>query len=180
MTRYRVFYEDQAAGEVKEFGPHLLLCACVADKLETHDLWQLRDLLDGQPKKGDSKLLKACERHAARNLDEVVFAVFDADQIHELLRISKGSLADRQRALEERIGSEKIRPFLLDERIETVVKAVAECLEPPVAAPTHKRLLERDKLLARAARSNRSVRDCVLRTVPTFAAIVDAVAKALA
>mgnify|MGYP005809727005 CR=1 FL=1 len=33
----RVFYEDAAGGPVKEFGPHTLLCACVAT-CNVHDL----------------------------------------------------------------------------------------------------------------------------------------------
>lgn len=81
MTRYRVFYEDEAAAEIKEFGAHLLLCACVADRMGNKTLWDVRRDLDGQPKKGDSKLLAACRLHAARDVDEVVFAVFDTDQL---------------------------------------------------------------------------------------------------
>lgn len=33
MTLVRVFYEDRAAGPIKGFGPHLLLCACVGDRV---------------------------------------------------------------------------------------------------------------------------------------------------
>ncbi len=180
MTRYRVFYEDQAAGEIKEFGPHLLLCACVADRVESRTLWQVRDLVDGQPKKGDSKLLAACKRHAERDLDEVVFALFDADKLHIRLGIPKRSLDDLRAALAAEIHSPKVVPFLLEDNLESMVHATAKCFESPIESPIAKRHNQRDKLLARAARGSRAVRECILTAVPSFAALVEAVAAAVA
>lgn len=176
MTRYRVFYEDQGASETKEFGAHLLLCACVADRVGTKTLWDLKLVLDGQPKKGDSKLLAACQRHSERDLDEIVFALFDSDKLHICLQISKRPIDELRIALESAIASPKVRPFLLEHKMETLVEAAAGCLEPPVQGTIPKRHNERDRLLARAATSSRSIRDCILRTVPSFAALVDAVA----
>lgn len=179
MTRYRVFYEDQAGGEVKEFGPHLLLCACVSDRLGSKSLWEVRRLLDGQPKKGDSKLLAACKKHAERDGDELVFALFDADKLHIRLGIPKGPLPDLQATLRARIGSAKVRPFLLEHNLESLVQATAGCLEPPFEGSIPKRHNERDKLLARAANASRSVRDCITRAIPSFGAMVEAIARAL-
>lgn len=182
MTRIRVFYEDQAAGPVKQFGPHLLLCACVGDRVAATP-WELQHRIDGQPKKGDSKLLTACERHAKRQLDEVVFALFDSDRLHHLpLGVEKGRpIEDFRRALEDRIGSPKIRPFVLERNLETLVRAAADCLEPPVLGPVPKRHNERDKIFARSATHHRrSVRDCITTRVPSFAALVEAVTEAYA
>jgi hypothetical protein len=179
MTRYRVFYEDQAAGEVKEFGPHLLLCACVADRVGSKTLWDIKASVDGQPKKGDSKLLAACKKHTERDVDEVVFALFDADKLHIRLGIPKGSIDELRIALEAKIASSKVRPFLLEHKLETLVEASAGCLEQPVEDPIPKRHNERDMILSKAATASRSVRDCIMRTVPSFAALVDAIAQAL-
>jgi hypothetical protein len=179
MTRYRVFYEDQGGVEVKQFGPHQLLCACVADCVATKMPWEVKNILDGQPKKSDSKLLEACKRHAKRDADEVIFALFDSDKIHIRLQISKRPIDELRVALESAIGSPKVRPFLLEHNMETLVEAAAGCLEPPVQKPIPKRHLERDKLLARAANASRSVRNCVEHAVPSFATLVEAVASAL-
>ncbi len=180
MTRYRVFYEDQAAGRVNEFGPHLLLCACVADRLRTKSLHDVRKILDGQPKKSDGKLLAACKRHAALDGDELVFALFDADKLHIRLKIPKAPLDELHMTLEAQIRSPKVRAFLLDDRMETLVDATARCLDASYEGAVPKRHYTRDKLLARAAYdAGPAVRDCITRSVPSFAALVDAVAQAL-
>jgi hypothetical protein len=178
MTRYRVFYEDKAAAEIKGFGAHLLLCACVADRMGSKTLWDVQRVLDGQPKKGDSKLLAACRLHAAREVDEVVFAVFDTDQLHNCLKIPWCAIDELRIALEAKVGSPKVRPFLLERNLETLVEASARCLEPPSKIP-QKRHNERDMVLRKAATASRSVRDCITQTIPTFTALVDAVAHAL-
>lgn len=174
-----VFYEDQAAGGINQFGPHLLLCACVADRLGTKSIWDVRKLVDGEPKKGADNLLAACKRHAKRNRNELVFAMFDADKVHVCLKAPKAPLEALRTALEEEIRSPKVRPFLLADSIETLVEASARCLEPPVEGPIRKRHNERDNLLARAATASRSVRDCISHAVPSFALLADAVASAL-
>lgn len=179
MTRYRVFYEDKAAAEIKGFGPHLLLCACVADRMGGKTLWDVQRVLDGQPKKGDSKLLEACKRHAERDVDEVVFGLFDTDKLHILLQISKCSVDELRIALEAAITSPKVRPFVLERNLETLVRASAGCLEPPSKVPP-KGHNERDIILRKAATAGRSVRDCIAQAIPGFAALADAVAHALA
>lgn len=180
MTRYRVFYEDQAAGKVNEFGPHLLLCACVADRLEGKSFHDIRQVLDGQPKKSDGKLLVACKRHAEIDADEVVFALFDADKLHVRLKVPKAPLDEMRTLLEAEICSTKVRPFLLVDRLETLVDATARCLDPAHEGSVPKRHYTRDKLLARAAyNADRGVRDCVTRAVPSFAVLVDALVSVL-
>lgn len=182
MIPVTVFYEDQAAGELNEFGPHLLLCACVADRLKTKSIWEVRRIVDGQPKKGADKLLAACKRHAKRNRNrnEIVFALFDADKLHVHLKIPKSPLDELHAKLNGEIQSPKVRPFLLADSIESLVETSACCLDPPVEGPLRKRHNERDNILNRAATAaSRSVRDCVTRTVPSFAALIEAVASAL-
>lgn len=180
MTPVRIFYEDQA-GEREQFSPHLFLCACVADRLGI-SVWDVRDqrIDDGQPKNGAANLLKACRLHARSHRKELVFALFDADRVHTLLNIPKGSLEQLQAALAAEIQSPKVRPFLLVNNIETLVEASARCLEPPIEGPILKEPNERDRILNRAATASPSVRDCMRRAVPSFAALIDAVAEALA
>jgi len=179
MTTIRVFYEDQAAGPIKGFGPHQLLCACVADHFESQTLWDLLHRIDGQPKKGDNKLLEACRRHAARDRDEIIFALFDGDQIHRVLKLPKGSSpATTQTAISEQIDSPKVRVFMLEGNTEVLVHAAADCLQPPLQGPIPKRPNERDRILSRAATHDvSSVRDCITARVPSFGKLAAAVAE---
>ena len=61
MTRLAtILYEDQR-GETKEFGPHALVVACVADRTQ-QDFWELRLRLDGRPMKGNAKVVQQAAR----------------------------------------------------------------------------------------------------------------------
>lgn len=180
MTQVKIFYEDQAGREVNNFGPHMLLCACVADRTQhTVTLWDLKKRIHCQPKKSDAKLLEACRQRKELELDEIVFAIFDADRVHRLPGMQHGSLEQMQAQLRALIDSPKVRPFLLDSNVETLVSAAAGCLEPPITGDIPKRHLMRDRILNNAAKAMRSVRDCVLERVPTFEAVVAAVVDVL-
>lgn len=169
-----IFYEDDW-GSVKEFGLHELLVACVADQLG-QDWWSLRGRFDAIPKKGDSKLLAACENDVPDMPDRTIIAVFDADKLHKLLFGSgRPSNDEIHAALRRRCTDERLHVFLLDRNTETVVDAVADCLK--VERPRKNPLL-RDQLLLRAARSpTTEVRDCVRRAVPSFEQCVCAIAS---
>jgi len=53
-----ILYEDEArGGETKEFGPHNLIVACVADRCG-RTIWDLKQQIDGRPMKGCSKVIK--------------------------------------------------------------------------------------------------------------------------
>lgn len=50
-----VLYEDQLAAKPTNYGPHILLLACVGDACGD-DRWTLQQRVRGIPKKGDAKL----------------------------------------------------------------------------------------------------------------------------
>lgn len=100
MTRLRIFYEDQAAiGAIKQFGPHVLLCACVGDAIGA-TLWAVKPRIDGEPKKSDGKLIAACKAHARRGRNETIFALFDGDKLHVRLKVPKDSPEGLRKTLE--------------------------------------------------------------------------------
>lgn len=184
MSRIVVYYEDQAAGgDIQEFQPHNLVCGCVADRLG-HSIHHVRAQLRGEPKKGRDKLLSACQRIAAEpGWDVDVVAIYDADRIASALGLIRGTEdAVMLAELRRRAPSPRIHPFLLHERLETVVDAAAECLgwnDP--RPPLPKDVMLRDRVLKRAAFSQaRAPRDCVQAAVPSLGSIVEFVADRLA
>ena len=84
-----VFYGDQAT-QIKEFGPHNLLCACVADRLGL-GVWAIRRRTNAIPCKGDSKMLARCKAEGARYGDGKL-ALFDADKFPRLLKLPGNAL----------------------------------------------------------------------------------------
>jgi hypothetical protein len=182
MSSIVVYYEDQAVGgAIQEFQPHNLVCGCVADRLGW-SVFDVRDRLRGEPKKGRDKLLAACHRMAISpgwNVD--VVAIYDADRVAAAVGLTRGTddavvLAELRR----RAPSPRIHPFLLHERIETVVDAAAACLgwQPPPPLP--KDIMLRDRVLKHAAFSRtRTPRDCVLDAVPSLRDIVEFLAALL-
>jgi hypothetical protein len=183
MTTIFVYYEDQAArGDIQEFQPHNLVCACVADRLG-RSVFEIRAHIRGEPKKADTKLLRACERVAADpgwHLD--VVAIFDADRIAPRLNLPRGTEDDVVLAeIRRRAPSPHVHPFMLHDRLETVVDAAARCLDWDPPPPLPKDVMLRDRVLKRAAFSHaRAPRDCVLNAVPSLAAVVDFLAHRLA
>src|SRR4051812_19056564 len=83
MRPITILYEDSAAdGQVKEYGPHLVVKQCVADRLQK-SLWDLKTL-EGMPRNGASNIIKDCRRvppQIGRD-GRLVVAVYDADKIH--------------------------------------------------------------------------------------------------
>lgn len=169
-----IFYEDDW-GQVKEFGLHELLVACVADETGA-DSWALRGRFEAIPKKGDSKLLAACRDDVPNMPDALIFALFDADKLRVLLSLpGQPTVDERLAALREHCPDPRLQLFLIDDNTETMVDAVADCLG--VARPA-KNKLTRDRLLLRAARSPTSeVRNCARRAVPSFDECVRRVAE---
>lgn len=107
--------------------------------------------------------------------EQVVLALFDADKLHRLLKQPGNTnppvLLD---LLRSQITDPRTKVFLLERNTETVVFAAADCLGRP--QPQTKNKLDRDKLLASAARdSSRASRDCIRDKVPTFAEFIDAI-----
>lgn len=176
MSTIAVYYEDQASGgNIQEFQPHNLVCGCVADRLGW-SVFEVRERLRGEPKKGRDKLLAACQRMATSpGWHGELVAIYDADRVAAAVGLARGiDDASVLAELRRRAPSPRIHPFLLHERLETVVDAAAECLgwdDPPPPLP--KNLMLRDRVLKRTAFARfRAARDCVLAAVPSLAEIV--------
>lgn len=178
MTRAMVYYEDQrAVGGGATYGPHMLVMACVADETGG-DAWALAKQVAPNPKKGDSKLLKAI----AADMDrlERVIVVFDDDQVRRLLGLEKNacktSVLERLRHGLEDTGSADV--ILLERNTEDVVHACCEALprQPPEGKPTP---TERDAIMMAAATAPKLVRDAVREKIPSFDRLVRAVKSAV-
>ncbi len=66
MRRVTVLYEDESnKGQVKDFGLHALLLACLADERGDHSRWTLKRQVTANPRKGNDKLYDTCanEKH---------------------------------------------------------------------------------------------------------------------
>jgi len=167
-----ILYEDER-GQVRDYPLHTLVVACVADALGLGSE-VVSPLLRAVPKKGDSKLLKACKDEPPRMRELNVFALFDADKLHRLLKVPKDMPLPKQLAELQAQLLDPTRPrvFLLERNTETLVDAAADCLARP--RPEAKSTLDRDKLLASAAWDlSRASRDCIRTHVPSFADFLD-------
>jgi hypothetical protein len=107
-----IFYEDDRGG-VKEFGPHELLVACIADTCG-QDWWAIRARFEPIPKKGDANLLKACRDDVPDMPDSLIFALFDADKLHRrLFESSRPSVEELLAELRCRCPDDRLHMFLL-------------------------------------------------------------------
>jgi hypothetical protein len=177
-TIVTVLYEDQSAARPTNYGPHILLLACVADA-RGEELWSLRGRVDGIPKKGDTKL-----RTALRDDGDLLatrgplVAMFDDDRVRRCYDLPKGACKREvlDAACREATGSPSV--VLLHRNMEDVVKAACAALHrtAPAAKPGPE---ERDRILHRAASAERNVRDAILVAVPSFARLVETVDRLL-
>jgi hypothetical protein len=167
-----ILYED-ARGQAKGFPLHTLVCACIADGIGC-GVEVVEPLLRPVPKNGDSKLLAACREEAPDMREKSIFALFDADKLYRLLKQpGNTALPALHGLLRSEVSDPRTQVFLLERNTETLVEAAADCLGRP--RPTTKNQLDRDTLLASAARDfSRSSRDCIREKVPSFATFVDA------
>jgi hypothetical protein len=164
-AKVAILYEDEH-GAVRGFPLHTLVSACVADTLGCHTD-EIAPLLRAVPKKGDSKLLTACKDEVPRMREPNVFALFDADGLHRLLKLpGNTSPRDQLAALCSQLPDPRLRVFLLDRNTETLVAAAADCLGDD--QPPSKNTLIRDKLFGKAAWGSRASRDCIRDKVPSF------------
>jgi len=172
----RVLYEDQAK-QVKDFGPHTLVLACVADDLG-QSRWDLKHIVPGIPRKGDNKLLRSCREEAGDWCADgsVLVAVFDNDRVRPLLglpqeacrRIVLNTILSGSTAA----GSVKI--VLLEQNVDDLVRASAAALaETP---PARKSINARDTVLNRAAAADSAIRQKIRTGSPSFDRIVRYVA----
>lgn len=185
MRPITVLYEDAAAdGLVKDYGPHVLVCRCVGDRLDK-ERWELLQL-EGVPKKGASKLRTECRRippQVGRDGRRVV-AVYDADRIHKDVKLPATACKTQVKEIlrGECAFGERLTVVFLERNIETVVEAVCRCA--PVEEDLRRLAIDRkdrnarDIVLKKA--STPEIRACVLRAVPSLAYLIDKLVAELA
>jgi hypothetical protein len=163
-----VLYEDQTSVTPKNYGPHMLLLACVADALG-RDRWELREHVVAAPKKGDSKLRAALAQDGELLAKSgPIVAVFDHDHVRDCFKLTAD--ACKRTVLVAIKGCTSAGPevVLLVENMETVITACCQVLGRPVPEkkPTP---LERDGIVQAVANSeDRAVREALLSRVPSF------------
>jgi hypothetical protein len=179
MRPVTILYEDQALeGEVKNYGPHMLVRQLVCDRLSVN-YWELKQL-EGVPKKGASKLRAECcsIRPKFGRDGRFVFAVYDADKVREQVKLPTTACKPQVKRVlqgESPLG-DKLIVVLLEINMETVIEAIFAC-DPTIPpeqrtdAVRRKSLNARDILLKRAAlptAEGRRLRDCVIEAVPSL------------
>jgi hypothetical protein len=189
VTDCFVFYEDQSArGAITNFGPHRLLCSCVADRLgDLAESRQLqKDRIGLRPCRGVGDQVRAIVENATQLLEggTKIFALFDNDKIREQLGLLPNASSDQVTSeLRARNVREEVRIYLLEQNTETLMQAALVCLHAHNLSVTvnlpAKKPLERDRILNGVADAQRAIRDCVENRVPSFMTIVDAIAQTL-
>lgn len=185
-TLVKIMYEDQQAADASNYGPHQLVSRCVLERLGWPEerLYELQRHVIGQPKKGDTKLLAACQNpNEARNCQHV-FAVFDDDQVRAIkpLALSPNACKLQVRAAIQSTSPyrDQLRVVLLGRNMESVVAAVQGCKQLAVTGKL--RPLDRDRVLASLAWAVDAtpIRDCVLRAVPSLEYLVARISTIIA
>jgi hypothetical protein len=185
--RIIILYEDSnGAGEVRDYAPNRLLLSCIADRLSL-PLADLARLIEPRPRKSNTKVLADLEH--AEDITQgqcALVLVLDSDRIREPLGLPSGASPEEViRGLQAR-STDPLRthPTLLDRNLESLIAAVGAC-DPSLARERLERALRKDRLArdmvlrAAASAANRHVRECVLRSVPSFGKLVRLVCELL-
>lgn len=180
-----ILYEDQRDDDVKGFGPHQLVVACVADALGCEP-WALKGLLRDKAMKSNSKMRLECQERLDRLVRDGshVIAVYDADRACDVPtpKLAKSSCKQLvvQGLKQGCEPGERLRIVLLEQNIETVLAALRR-LGPDLAenatfevALRHKgSRAARDNILGKAAAPNRRpLRSSLQHEVPSIAYLV--------
>jgi hypothetical protein len=155
-----VLYEDRAVKTYDNYGPHMLLLACVADVIAV-DRWSLQSTIKAVAKGGDSQL-KATLREEGADLAGAgpLVAMFDDDQVRRCYGLRKDAC---KRAVLDAITNEATGSptlILLQQNMEDLIAACCDVLGRPISV---KKPSERDAILQAAAAADRPVRDAILR-----------------
>jgi hypothetical protein len=175
VKRVLCFYEDDPGEQVRNFGPHALALETVADRTR-QERWSLQQRVEGIPKKGISKLLKAVSLEQP-HAQLAVLALVDEDRIRTELGLPPTEeQAVVQSALESRAPG--VRFVLLIKNVDDLVRAaaVAAGRAAPTGKPTPR---ERDRILNQAASAGPGVRAQIASALPSWDTWLKAVEAAL-
>lgn len=186
-----VLYEDSLVrgGKPTNYGPHLLLAQCVADRLAVarprpHG-YLARDLIDRglacNPRRGNTKLRDAVHANLEKHTrgGKNVVAVYDRDRIDEIVCVADPNCT---RAIVEALapvgGSDRLATVLLDANLETVITTLRGCgmrADLPWDEALAKRagaLGDRDRIMQNAAVADQAIRDRLLERMASFEYLV--------
>ena len=174
MSRIAVLYEDQlATSKPRSFGPHVLVLACLADRLQ-RPREHLEHHIDAHPCKGIGRLLALCREPLLADRHAVIFAVCDDDRVREHLKLpATACKLEVRETVAAGLGSPRLQTVLLARNLETVLAAVLHVLglDPIADKPSP---LKRDGILLRLAyKGTPDQRLALLQRVPSFAYLVD-------
>lgn len=158
-----VLYEDKMQiGSGGTFPPHDFLLAMVSD-LTGKSIWDLRNLVDKNPRNGLGKLIADLRRTSLLAGDGLLCILVDRDRVAEHLGLPRRAPeADVTAKLLERSNApDKLSVHYLDPNMEGLMRSIEGCA-PNEPAPRDKDHNTRDIYLNRAAFAlAASVRDCV-------------------
>lgn len=176
-----VLWEDQRGVVAKGFGPHELLVSSVADELKV-DRSSLKARVVSVPKKGNGNVVKALKYDLGKlKKCGPVVAVIDRDKAAKLWKDKPFSAPDCMSGLKDQLQKDAPGEYelvFLVENTESLTDAVCADSQKPCGAnkPTPD---ERDQLLGKAAWGEPALRKQVLERVPSFARLVEKVARNL-
>ncbi len=181
MKRIAMLYEDQLAPDSppRAFGPHVLVLACVADRLG-HPRERLEPHVDAYACKGIGRLLAKCREPILADRHAIVIAVCDDDRVREHLKLPASACKAQVRGAVASGGQiQRLQTVLLIRNLETVLGAVHDVLGtgPPAGKPLP---LQRDSILQRLAyRGTPEQRHAVAQRVASFDYLIHKLARAL-
>jgi hypothetical protein len=190
MSKVRILYEDRLlGGNPPEFGPHKLVVRYVCDRLGRNP-GELDKAMVSDPKGGNSNVLRACRRDLGRLVKGgcTVIAVYDSDKIGELVGLQRTACKTQIVTLlkEGCAPRERLLVVLLEDNLETVLRAIAEADPTLVSAADLTRAIDRkdrncrDLILRRAAVAAAGpTRKRVAEKVPSLAYLVDKIVHLL-
>ena len=163
---------------LRAYGPHQFVVRCVADDL-ARPAWELHKSLLAIPRRGNGNLLRDIRNNPSRFASDgrPAFAVFDGDQLPELLSRPRGTCRTALKAdlLKDCAWAGQLHVVILERNLESLLRAVLQCAPEAADERTRalaldrKSLAERDVILNRVAReARRNVRDCVRQAMPSF------------
>jgi hypothetical protein len=168
-----VLYEDERDTQISYYPMHRLVCMTIADILGVNHR-DVEEQFYGMPKKGNGNLKRALES-VPKMRDRSVIVIIDDDELARLLGLHKSTArAELLTQLSRRYPDPRLQVLLLEGNTESLVGSAAKCLgrEPPEC----KNKLDRDRMLNEATWAAATVRTCIRDSMPSFAAITDALA----
>jgi hypothetical protein len=179
-----VLYEDRR-GPTNEFGLHRLVMASVWDSISASrpsvERYRLEQMVNPRPLKGSGNVVRSCRNDVGLITRDGrrLLVVIDDDEVRQLLQLSAkaNETQVREKILEGCAAPERVSIHLLLENTETVIDAARKCdgtiPREVVRQALAKSPRDRDVVMNWVARSDRrSIRECVLREVPSLAGLV--------